>query len=130
MAFPAPSTQVAAPVAHDTIPTLHGDGLPLHPLPAAHATQPPEPLQTMFVPQLVPAVLLLSSRHVGTPVVHAVVPLTQAACGLVVQAWPAAHRVHCPFALQTWLAPHPVPAAFSAPSTQVCAPVAHEVTPL
>jgi hypothetical protein len=63
-------------------------------------------------------------------VVHEVVPFTHAACGLALQAWPAAHRVHWPFALHTWLAPQPVPAAFMTPSMQVCAPVAHAVMPL
>jgi hypothetical protein len=74
--------------------------------------------------------LSASSRQVGTPVVHALIPFMHAACGFVVQAWPAVHRVHWPFALQTWFAPQPLPAGFEAPSTQVCAPVAHDVTPV
>ena len=127
--FPDPSTHVAAPVAHEVMPVLHGDGFPLQPVPAVQATQVPELLQTMLVPQLVPAGLSASSRQVGTPVLHALIPLMHAACGFVVQAWPAVHRVHWPFALQTWFAPQPLPAVFEAPSTQVCAPVAHEVTP-
>jgi hypothetical protein len=32
--------------------------------------------------------------------------------------------------LQTWLVPQLVPAAFALPSTQACAPVLHDVTPL
>jgi hypothetical protein len=39
------------------------------------------------------------------------------------------HTVHWPFALHTWLTPQLVPAVFTAPSTQVCAPVAHDVMP-
>jgi hypothetical protein len=127
--LPAPSTQVGAPVAHETTPTLHGDGLPLQLLPAVQAAQVPEPLQTMLVPQLVPAALLVSSRQVCTPVMHELIPLTHAAWGFVTHAWPAVQTVHWPFALQTWFAPQPVPAALGVPSTQVCAPVPHDVAP-
>jgi hypothetical protein len=127
--LPAPSTQVGAPVAQEMTPSLHGDGLPLQPLPAVQETHVPEPLQTMLVPQPVPAALFVSSTQVDTPVVHEVTPFLQAAFGLVVQGWPAVHKVHWPFALQTWLTPQPLPAAFTAPSTQTCVPVAHEVTP-
>ena len=63
-----PSTQTGAPVAHEMTPFLHADGLPLHPAPAVHETQLPELLQTMLVPQLVPAALFVSSTHVCTPV--------------------------------------------------------------
>jgi len=62
--------------------------------------------------------------------VHALMPFTQAAWGFVVQVWPAVHSVHWPLALQTWLVPHPLPAGLTVPSTQVGAPVAHDVTPL
>jgi hypothetical protein len=128
--LPDPSTHVGAPVAHETTPFLHGEGLPLQPLPAVHATQVPVPLQTMLVPQLVPAALFVSSRQVSTPVVHELIPFTQAACGFVEQAMPAVHSVHWPLALQTMFAPQPLPAALTVPSTQVAAPVAHEVTPV
>ena len=128
--LPIPSTQAGAPVAHETVPLLHGDGLPLQPLPAVQATHVPVPLQTMLVPHVVPAALLVSSRQVSTPVVHALIPLTQAACGFVEQAMPAVHSVHWPLALQTMLAPQPLPAGLTVPSTQVAAPVAHDVTPL
>ena len=83
-----------------------------------------------MVPQLVPAVLFVSSRQVGTPVVHELMPFLHAAEGFVVHAWPAVQSVHWPLALHTWLVPQPVPAAFTAPSTQVGAPVVHDVTPL
>jgi len=129
MMLPVPSTQVGAPVVHAMTPLLHCDGLPLHPLPAVQAMQVPDPLQTMLVPQLVPAGLLVSSMHVCTPVVHEVTPRTHAALGFVVHAWPPWHRVHWPFALHTWLVPQPLPASFKGPSTQVCAPVVHAVTP-
>ena len=128
--LPGPSTHAEAPLAHEMMPLLHGDGLPLQPLPAVHDTQVPALLQTMLVPQLVPGALFVSSRQVGTPVLHALMPFTHAACGFVVHDWPAVHPVHWPFALQTWFAPQPAPAGFMVPSTQVVPPVAHEVTPV
>ena len=45
----------------------------------------PPPLQTMLLPQLVPAALLLLSTHVVAPVEQDVVPFLQAAFGLFVQ---------------------------------------------
>jgi hypothetical protein len=129
MTLPVPSTQTDAPVAHEMTPTLQALGLPVHEAPPEHATQVPEALQTMFVPQLVPAALFVSSRQVWTPVLHDVMPFLHAAPGFVVHVWPGVHTVHWPFALHTWLTPQPVPAAFTAPSTQVCAPVAHDVVP-
>jgi hypothetical protein len=127
--FPDPSTQLCTPVAHEVTPFLHADGLPLQPMPAAHMMHVPEPLQTMSVPQPVPAILLPPSRQSCTPVVQDVMPFRQPGCGFVVQAWPAAQIVHWPLALQTWLVPQVVPAAFMVPSTQTCAPVVHDVTP-
>jgi len=125
-----PSTQTGAPVEHEMTPFLHADGLPLHPAPAVHETQLPELLQTMLVPQLVPAALFVSSTHVCTPVEHEMTPFLHAELGFVAHDWPAVHSVHWPFALKTWLTPQPVPAALTAPSTQVGAPLMHEVTPL
>src|SRR5262249_2618548 len=130
MTLPLPSTQTAVPVAHETTPVLQDDGLPLQAPPDAHITQVPLPSQTMLVPQPVPAVLGVPSRHVCTPVVHEVTPFRQAARGLVVQARPGVQAVHCPLALQTWLVPQVVPAAFGVPSAHVCAPVEHAVMPL
>ena len=73
----------------------------------------------------------VSSMHVGTPVMHEVTPFVRTpARGFVVHAWPPVHGVHWPFALHTWLAPQPVPASFGVPSTHVCAPVVHVVTPV
>ena len=64
MTLPVPSTQVWVPVAQEITPLLQGDGLPLHELPAAHVTQVPVPLQTMFVPQAVPGDLAMPSTQV------------------------------------------------------------------
>jgi len=40
-----------------------------------HAAQVPEPLHTMFVPQLEPAALAVPLTHVDDPVVHDATPL-------------------------------------------------------
>src|SRR5205814_1136525 len=89
-----PSVQVIAPVEQVVVPFLQAFGLPVHDWPAVQATQLPLPLQTMLVPQLVPAVLFVSSRQVGTPVVHELMPFLHAAEGFVVHAWPAVQSVH------------------------------------
>jgi hypothetical protein len=124
----AVSMQVVAPVVQDVVPSLHGLGLPEQALPAVHAPQTPEPLQTMFVPQLVPAPLLLPSMHVIAPVVQDVVPFLQAV-GLVVQPVPAVQAPQTPEPLQTMFVPQLVPAPLLLPSTHVIAPVVQDVVP-
>jgi hypothetical protein len=69
------STQVWAPVAQDVAPFLHTFGLVLQETPAAQALQPPEALQTMLAPQLVPAALGVPLAHVCAPPVHDATPL-------------------------------------------------------
>jgi hypothetical protein len=127
--FPAPSTQVCAPVMHEMTPLLHGDGLPPHALPAAHVTHMPVPLHTRLVPQALPGVFGVPSTHVMTPVAHEVTPFTHTPPVFIEHAWPAVHSVHWPLALHTWFIPHPVPGAFAAPSMHACTPVAQDVTP-
>ena len=124
----AVSMQVVAPVEQDVVPSLHGLGLPEQALPAVHAPQTPEPLQTMFVPQLVPAPLLPPSMHVIAPVVQDVVPFLQAV-GLVVQPVPAVQAPQTPEPLQTMFVPQLVPAALLPPSMHVIAPVVQDVVP-
>jgi hypothetical protein len=123
------SMHVVAPVEHDVVPFLHLLGLPVQSLLAVHGPHVPEPLQTMFVPQLVPAALLLPSTHVIAPVEHDVVPFLQAAFGFVAQALPVVHGPHVPAPLQTIFVPQVVPAALLLPSTHVIAPVEHDVIP-
>jgi len=125
-----PSTQVWAPVAQEFVPFLQMLGLVVQEPLAVQETQVPEPLQTMLVPQLVPAILLLPSTQVWAPVVQEVVPFLQVLFGLVLQATPAAHETQVPEPLQTMFVPQLVPGDLSPPSMQVRAPVAHEVTPL
>jgi hypothetical protein len=125
-----PSTQVWVPVMHDVVPVLQMPGLPVHVWPAVHATQPPEPLHTMLAPQLVPAATLVSSTQVCPPVMHDVVPVLQTPPGLPVHAWFAVHATQPPEPLHTMFVPQPVPAALLPLSTQVCAPVVHDVVPV
>jgi hypothetical protein len=70
----APSTQTGDPVVQIVVPFLQRFGLPLHAWPAAHAPQVPAPLQTWFVPQLVPAAFAAPLMHVALPVAHDATP--------------------------------------------------------
>ncbi|MBM4781891.1 MAG: hypothetical protein GQE15_29785 [Archangiaceae bacterium] len=124
------STQVCAPVVHDVRPVLQpGFGLVVHAVDATHATQLPLALQTWSGPHEVPGVTFVESTHRVAPVLQSMTPLLQGAPGFDVQALPAVHMPQKPFASQTCPAPQLVPAAFGAPSTHACAPVAHEKTP-
>jgi len=123
------STHLLAPVAHDVVPFLQALGFVVHEVPAVQATQVPLPLQTMLVPQPVPAALLLPSTHVIAPVEHEVVPFLHAAFGLVVHEFPAVQATQMPLPLQTWLVPQLAPADLLPPSTQVMTPLEHDVVP-
>jgi len=124
-----PSTQVTAPLEHELVPILQMLGLVEQAWPAVQATQVPEPLQTMLVPQPTPGDLLVSSTHVIAPVAQEVAPFLQA-LGLPVQEMPTVQATHVPEPLQTMLAPQPVPPAFGVPFTHVDAPVEHDAMPL
>ena len=70
-----PSVQVMPPVEQVVVPFRQAFGLPVHDWPAVQATQPPLPLQTMLLPQLVPAVFALPFTQVDIPVEHDATPL-------------------------------------------------------
>jgi hypothetical protein len=70
-----PSMQVIVPLEQDVVPVLQAVGLPVQAWPAVHDTQVPEPLQTMLVPQLVPAAFAVPLVHVDVPVEHDATPL-------------------------------------------------------
>lgn len=72
---------------------------------------------------------LVASTQRVAPVLQSMTPLLHGAPGFDVQALPAVHIPQKPFASQTCPAPQFVPAAFGAPSTHACAPVAHEKMP-
>jgi len=82
------------------------------------------------VPQVVPfAMGVAVSMQVCAPVAHEVVPATHL-FGLVEQATPAVQEMQVPLPLHTWFVPQDVPGAIAVVvSTQVWAPVAHEVVP-
>ena len=95
-----------------------------------HPTQVEVLSHTRLVPQLVPAGFWVPSMQTGEPLVHTVVPFLQAALPFVPHAAPTVHATQLPEPLHTWFEPHEVPGlTFIAESTQVDAPVAHEVTP-
>jgi hypothetical protein len=128
--FWLPSTQVWLPVLHEVMPLKQAElGLVVQLAPAVQPMHPPEPLHTWLVPQLVPAAFGVPSTHCWLPVLHEVMPLAQAALGLVAQAWPAVQETQLPEPLHTWLVPQVVPAAFGLPSTHAEVPVLHEVMP-
>jgi len=124
-----PSAQVIEPVVQEETPFLQMLGLPVHAPPAVQGTHAPEPLQTMFVPQLTPGLLLVPSTQTGAPLVQAIIPFLQALLGLVVQDMPAVQATQVPEPLQTMFVPQLAPADLLPPSMQVMAPVVHMVVP-
>jgi len=124
-----PSAQVWAPVAQDVAPFLQMLGLVVQAVPAVQATQLPVPLQTMLVPQLVPAILSPPSTHSWVPVEHEVVPFLQALVGFVVHETPAVQATQVPAPLQTMFVPQLTPGDLLLPLTQVWAPVEQDVVP-
>lgn len=125
-----PSMQRSAPVLQSVTPFLQRPGLVAQVAPALQITHAPMPLQTRPAPQVVPAATLPLSTQTELPELQSVRPATHGAPGLVVHTWLATHMPQLPFESHTWPEPHAVPAALLLPSTQVVAPVAHEVRPL
>jgi hypothetical protein len=129
--FAVPSTHTDVPVEQDVTPFMQsGSGLFVHPSPAVHCEHTP-PLQTRFVPQLVPFGFAVPSTHTDVPLEHDVTPSKHAALGFVLQARPAVHCEHTP-PLHTRFVPQVVPFAFGDEVlfVHVSTPVAHEVIPL
>jgi hypothetical protein len=85
-------------------------------VPAVQVLQVPAPLQTMFVPQLVPADLLVLATHWDDPVEQDVVPFWQGLLGW--QDVPAVQAVQFPLPSQTWLVPQLAPAGWFPLATQ------------
>jgi len=94
-----------------------------------HATQAPLPSQTWSAPQAVPAERLPKSWQTGAPVRQLTMPVLHAV-GFVEQFAFGVQLPQPPLPSQTMLVPQLVPPDLLTPSTQVCAPVAHEVTPV
>jgi hypothetical protein len=125
----APSTHVCAPVAHDVTPAKHAPGLPVQDCPATQAMQAPLPSHTMPLPQAVPADLLPKSRQACVPVAQLVMPVLHGV-GFVAQFAFAVHAPQVPFPSHTMFVPQLVPPGLLSTSTQVWAPVVHDVVPL
>lgn len=124
------STQVWAPVVHAVTPVLQpGFGFVEHEVPATQAMQLPAALHTRSGPHAVPGVTFVESMQRVEPVLQSMMPDLHGAPGLEPHEAPAMHAPQKPLASQVWAAPHEVPAVFGAPSTQTCAPLAHEKTP-
>ena len=120
------SRQTGAPVAQLVMPVLHGVGFVVQLVLAVQATQAPALLQTMFMPQLVPPGLLLSSTQVWAPVEHDVVPVLHGP-GFVAHDWPLAHATHVALPLQTMPTPQLAPGARSVPFPQAVIMLALQV---
>jgi hypothetical protein len=97
--------------------------------PGEQLTQVP-PLQTWFMPHVVPLGVLPDSMQTGAPVLQAVVPVRH---GLPAteQAAPATHVTHVPAELQTLSCPHALPGGTPIPvSLQVGAAPAQSSRPV
>ena len=104
------STQTEVPLPQLVRPVWHLL-VGVHATPAVQSPQTPAPLQTLLVPQDVPADLFAPSWQTSPPVPQAITPSLQAAFGFVEQLAPAAQEMQVPVGLQTWFVPQLVPAA-------------------
>jgi hypothetical protein len=119
------STHAAGVALQSTVPVWHVAGA--HAAPAAQAQVPA--VQTRYVPHEVPSGTVAPvSSQVCAPVAQEVAPTWQRFAG--VHAWFAVHETHWPVASHTRFVPQLLPIATRVPwSTQVDAPVEHEVRP-
>ena len=126
--FAPVSTQVGAPELHAIRPSMHGaPGFVAQPRPAWQNMHPPLPVQTKFMPQLVPAAEgTPSSQPVSAPQV--VTPTKHGWPGFVAHAAPDTQAAQPP-SRHTWSGPQAVPSGFAAPFAQRTEPPAHSVMP-
>lgn len=122
------SVQTGTPVPQAIAPVRQGLPLTVQLAPAWQATQLPLLLQTLSVPQLVPAATgVVLSVQTGAPVEHESDPWWQALAGT--QAAPCWQAPHWP-SRQTMPVPQELPFGWLPDSTQTDVPVAQEVVPL
>jgi hypothetical protein len=123
------SPQVGTPVEQASAPRWQVWFVTPHEVPVAQSTQVPPGLQTLSVPQGVPATSAVPvSTQTAAPLVQEVLPAWQAFAG--VQAVSAAQAPQTPVASQTLPLPQLVPGAFArvvsvhtgAPEPQAIAP--------
>lgn len=123
-----PFTQAAVPLVQAVVPKKQGLGLLLHEAPAVQDEHTPVVEQTWFVPQLWPAAFCEPSSHEGPLNPQLVTPF-QHGLGLPVHDVPAMQLTHEPEPVHVRPAPQAVPADLGLPSTQLAAPVLHEMAP-
>jgi hypothetical protein len=122
------STQTGAPVLQVIAPVRQGLPAMGQVAPAVQSPHVPAALQTLLVPQDVPAGTFVSaSRHCGVPVVHDRVPLWQGLAG--VQVAPDSQAAHCPL-WHTIPVPQAVPFGWSLASVHTGAPVVQLIAPV
>ena len=120
------SAQTGTPVTHEVVPTLHAFAC-VQAAPGVHAPHTPLALQTMFVPQLVPAARF---RLVSEQVMLGEQVCVPAWHGFVgVHASPAVHIMQVPV-WQTMFVPHVVPLATLPDALQTGTPVVHAFAPV
>jgi hypothetical protein len=71
----APSTQTGPPLEQSVVPFRQKVGLVVHAAPVVHAMQVPALLQTMLVPQLLPAAFGMLLLQTIVPVLQLVMPV-------------------------------------------------------
>jgi hypothetical protein len=121
------STQTGAPVLHVICPLLHGLPGTGHSMPCMHPVQLPLALQTMSVPQEVPAAtFVFASMQVGADPLQFSVPLWHLLVGW--HAAPIWQAVQVP-AWQTLPLPQPVPFGLLSVAVQTGAPVVQTMLP-
>lgn len=121
------SVHTGAPLVHTVAAVRQGFPLTVQEAPAWQAMQLPALLQTLPVPQAVPADSAVPvSLHTGAPVEHASVPLWHALDGT--QDAPCWQVAHCP-SRQTMPAPHEVPFGWLPLSVHTGAPVVQAMIP-
>lgn len=125
--FWLPLTHTSAPVVHEVTPLKQVLRLVSHVVPLVQLTHVPA-LHTRPTPQPLPDGRSAPSRHWVVPELQEMTPSLQR-LGLLVHCSPAEQTPQKPLLSHTRPAPHDPPALFGAPSTQVCAPVTHEVVP-
>jgi hypothetical protein len=122
------SPQTGAPVSHAIAPVRHGLPLTVQLAPVWQEMQLPLALQTLFVPQLVPAATAVPlSLHTGVPEEQTSAPWWQGFEGT--HEAPSWQEVHCPLE-QTIPLPHEVPFGCWPLSVQTGVPVVQPIVPL
>jgi hypothetical protein len=121
------SVHTGAPLVQTVAAVRQGLPLTVQLAPAVQETQLPEALQTLFVPQLVPAATsVVLSLQTGVPVEQESVPWWQAFVGT--QAAPSWQVPHVP-ERHTIPVPHEVPFGWFPDAVQTGAPVVHAIAP-